>query len=135
MTAPARVTLRVMPLSYKLVKAVSHCPDIMSSDFRRHVQSATSTRLQQDRRAQFAITELHQQLLGERASRRRVHAAALIIGVRSTNAAKNLAQKAHANASNERRISQRDSLREARESAASVCQKMLFHLALQARFC
>jgi hypothetical protein len=82
----------------------------------KHLHVATSTRLHEDHRTCFALKDLYQQLLGERASHRRLHATELVIGVRSTNSAKHLAQKARAGASTERLLSQREALREARES-------------------
>lgn len=79
---------------------------------------AANVCLHEHRRICRAIAELHQQLLKERGSRRRLQAAALSAGVRSANAAKRLARAAQATASTERILARRDALREARESPA-----------------
>lgn len=66
-------------------------------------------------RACLAISDLHQKLLNERSSRRRIHAASLAAGIRAANAAKRMVRVAQANAYSERHSARRDALREARQ--------------------
>mmetsp|Transcript_30676 Transcript_30676/g.94873 ORF Transcript_30676/g.94873 Transcript_30676/m.94873 type:complete len:232 (+) Transcript_30676:4204-4899(+) len=79
-------------------------------------------------RARRALKDLHQSLLIERSSRRRIGAAALSAGVRAANTAKQQAKAAQTNALCERRLAQRDALREARESAACETYKFSWRI-------
>ena len=72
------------------------------------------------RRACRAITQVHDQLLSERASRRRIRNAALTAGIRAADSAKQLARSAQASAANERLLTRYDALREAREHSFRV---------------